>query len=172
MRWIPFTLLVLVGALLEAGNLLNLIAIGDWHIRPAALIVLLVFFAMHCRSHEAIIASFIIGIAMDMTGGQMGPHTISYCLVGGLLNQLSDHFPTRRMFHQAALILTVYLIAEIGAYWLGVLKTGERQEYAYRIFLLTAFYSACIGPFLWRVVRRVNRVIAFRTQRGERGYLR
>ena len=172
MRWIPFTLLVLAGALLEAGNLLNLIALGDWHIKPAALIVLLVFFAVHCRAHEAVIASFIIGIAMDMTGSQMGPHTISYCLVGGLLNQLSDHFPTRRFFHQAVLILTVYLVAEIGAYWLGVLKTGERQEYAYRIFLFTAVYSACVGPILWRFVRRVNRMIAFKTPRGERGYLR
>jgi len=172
MRWIPFTLLVLVGALLEAGNLLNLIALGDWHIRPAVLIVLLVFFAMHCRPHEAIIASFIIGLGMDISGNQMGAYTLSYCLVGGLLNQLSDHFPTRRMFHQAVLILAVYLITAIIAYWLTVLKTGEHQDYAYQIFLLTALYSACIGPVLWTLILRINRVIAFKTLRTERGYLR
>lgn len=172
MRWFPFTLLVLVGTLLEAGNLLNLIALGDWHIRPAVLIVLLVFFAFHCRPHEAVIASFIIGLAMDIAGNLMGPHTISYCLIGGLLNQLGEYLPTRRIFHQAMLVLTTYLVAEIGAYWLGVLKTGEQQEYLYRIFLFTAVYSACIGPIIWRVVYRVNRLIAFKPPRTERGYFR
>ncbi|NLW82991.1 MAG: rod shape-determining protein MreD [Phycisphaerae bacterium] len=172
MRWIPFTLLILVGALLEAGNLLNLIAVGEWHIRPAVLIVALVFFAMHCRAHEAIIASFIIGLAMDIAGHQMGPHTFSYCFIGGLLNQLSDYFPARRIFHQAILILVVYPIAELIAYWLGVLKTGEQQEYVYRVVLFTALYSACIGPIFWTAVRRVNRLIAYKRPRTERGYFR
>lgn len=172
MRWFPFTLLTLAGALLEAGNLLNLIAIGDWHIRPAVLVVLLVFFAMHCRPHEAIITSFIIGLAMDISGSLMGPYTVSYCLVGGLLNQLGEYFPSRRVFHQAALIFMVYLVAELAAYWLGVLKTGERQEYVYQILLFTALYSACIGPILWRIVSRVNRLIAFKHSRSERGFFR
>ena len=57
MRWFPFILMALAGALLEAGNLLNLVAVSDWHIRPAILIVLLVFFAMHCAMHEAVLAS-------------------------------------------------------------------------------------------------------------------
>jgi rod shape-determining protein MreD len=164
--------MVLAAALLEAGNLLNLIAIGDWHIRPAILIVLLSFFAMRSRPHEAIIASFILGLAMDISGSLMGPHTLSYCLVGSLLNQLGEHFPTRRAFHQAVLVFTVYLIAELAAYWLAVLKTGERQEYVYQILLFTAIYSACVSPFVWRVAHRINHLIAFRQPRSERGYFR
>lgn len=152
--------------------MLNLIAVGNWHIRPAVLIVLLVFFAMNCRTREALFASFIIGLAMDMTGTLMGPHLISYFLVGGLLNQLSDHFPTRRVFHQAMLILVVYLCAEIPAYWLTMLKTGERQESIYQLFLFTALYSACAGPFVWRFLQRVYRLIAFKMTHTERGYLR
>jgi rod shape-determining protein MreD len=172
MRWIPFVLLILVGALLEAGHLLNLIAVGDWHIRPAVLIVALVFFATHCRAREAIIASFIVGLAMDIAGSQMGPHTFSYGLIGGLLNQLSDYFPTRRIIHQATLILVVCPVAALLAYWLGVLKTGEPQEYVFRIVLFTAVYSACTGPIFWMGIRRVHRLIAFRRPRTERGYFR
>ena len=172
MRWFPFMIVALAGALLEAGNLLNLIALGDWHIRPAILVVLLVFFVMHCRAHEAIIASFILGLAMDIAGNLMGPHTISYCLIGGLVNQLGEHFPTRRVFHQAAMIFAVYLVTAIAAYWLSVLKTGEQQDYVYRIVLLRALYSACVGPIVWRLVSRVNRLIAFRTPREQRGYAR
>ena len=172
MRWIPFTILVLIGALLEAGNLLNLVAVGSWHIRPSVLIVLLVFFAINCRTRQALIASFIIGLAMDATGTLMGPHVLSYCIVGGLLNQLSDHFPSRRVFHQAMLVFVVFLAAEITAYWLMVLKTGERQETVYQLFLLRAVYSACVAPFFWRALQRINRLIAFKTAHGERGYFR
>ncbi len=172
MRWIPFSILILIAALLEAGNVRNIVAISDWHIRPSLLIVLLAFFAVSCRMHEAIIASFVIGFTMDMIGGQMGPHTVSYCLIGGLLNQLGDHFPSRRIIHQVLLVFGVYLVAGIIAYWLGALKTGERQEYAYRIILYTAFYSACVAPIVWRILRHVHRMIAPRPPRSGRGYLR
>ncbi len=172
MRWIPFLLLTLAGALLEAGNLLNLIALGDWHIRPAPLMILLVFVAVHCRLREAAIASFVLGLAMDMAGSQMGPHTFSYCLVGGLLCQLTDYFPSRRFLHQAAMIFAVYLIAETLAYWLRGIKTGDWQEYGMRIILLTAVYSACAGPLVWRGLRRIMPLIVAAPSHGGRGYLR
>jgi len=172
MRWIPFLILTLVGTLLQAGNLLNLIALGQWHIRPAPLIILLVFVAVHCRLREAVIASFLIGLAMDMSGHQMGPHTLSYCLAGGLLCQLSEYFPSRRMFHQAAMIFCVSLIAGTLAYWLGGLKTGEWQEFAYRVMFLTALYSACVGPLVWRFLRRLVHLVAIIPLSAARGGLR
>lgn len=172
MRWIPFFILTWVAALLQAGDLLNLIALGQWHIRPAPLIVLLVFFAVHCRLREAAIASFLIGLAMDMCGQQMGPHTFSYCLAGGLLCQLSEYFPSRRYFHQAAIIFVVYLTAETLAYWLGGFKSGEWRDFAYRIIFLTALYSACVGPLVWRGLLRLVRLIALTPSAAARGYLR
>ena len=172
MRWIPFLILTLIAALLQAGNLLNLIALGQWHIRPAPLIMLLVFFAAHCRLREAAIASFLIGLAMDMSGSQMGPHTFSYCLIGGLLCQLSEYFPSRRYFHRAAMIFAAYLTAETLAYWLCGLKTGEWRDYAYRIIFLTALYSACVGPLVWRGLSRLVRLIALMPSAAARGYQR
>lgn len=169
MRWIIFFMLILVGALLQAGNLLNLMALGQWHIRPAPMVILLVYFAVQCRMREALIASFLIGLMMDMTGSQMGPHTISYCLAGGLLCQVSEHFPFRRYFQQAIVLLLVCLTAEMLAYWLGAAKTGEWYGYAGRIILLTAIYSACVGPFVWRVLRRLDRLIAITPPSPGRG---
>lgn len=175
MRWVLFAILVLLGAVLEAGNLLNAFALGQWHIRPSALIVLLVFFAVHCRTHEAIITSFVIGLAMDISGSQIGPHTISYCLIGGLLNQLGEYFVLRREVSPAALIFSAYVIAAVIAYWLGAMKTGERQDYAYRIFVLTGLYSAFIGSFFWRFLERINQPASsqsLQTSPPQRGYLR
>jgi rod shape-determining protein MreD len=178
MRWVLLALLVCIGALLEAGSLLNVIAIGQWHIRPSVLSILLAFFAVHCRTHEAIIISFVIGLAMDISGNQLGPlgpHTISYCLIGSLVNQLCEHVVPQRFFQQAALIFLTGVTAGIIAYWLGVLKTGEHQEYAYRILVLTALYSAVIGSIFWRFLQRINRfVVPKPPQTGsfQRGYLR
>lgn len=174
MRWLPFAILIFIGTLLEAGNLLNVIALGQWHIRPAVLIVLLVFYAAQMRTHEALVASFIIGLLMDISGSQMGPHTVSYLLIGGLVHQAADHLRTHRINHQALMIFAAYLAAALIAYWLGALKTGQRQEYAVRIVLLTGFYSACIGPFFWSFLLRVNRgLIAAPSQTPrQRGYFR
>ena len=46
MRWFSFFIVLLAATLLEAGNLLNLFAIGGWYIRPSILITLLVYFAI------------------------------------------------------------------------------------------------------------------------------
>ncbi len=172
MRWLPFAILILVGTLLEAGNLLNVIALGQWHIRPAVLIVLLVFYAAQMRTHEALAASFIIGLMMDISGSLMGPHTVSYLLIGGLVHQVSDHLRLRRINHQAIMIFAAYLAAALIAYWLGALKTSQRPEYAVRIVVLTGFYSACVGPFFWPLLLRVNRSLIARTAQTprQRGY--
>ena len=174
MRWLLFILVVFIGSLLDAGNLLNLLAVGQWHIRPSAMSVLLVFFAVHRRTHNAVILSFIIGLATDISGSQMGPHTVSYCLIGSLLNQLSEYAVPRRFTHQAVLIFAASLAAGIVAYWLGGLKTGHWHSSAYRILALTAVYSALIGPFFWPFLNRLNHLITSKTPQVEaqRGYLR
>lgn len=174
MRWFLLIILTLIGALLEAGNLLNTIALGQWSIRPAVLIVLLVFLAAQARTREALIASFIIGLAMDISGSLMGPHTVSYVLIGGLVHQFSEHVKLRRVTHQAAMIFMAYLAAEIVAYWLGAVKTGEFQAYAYRVVLLTGFYSACLGPFIWRLLQPISRNLISHVSPSStpQGYLR
>jgi len=54
MRWSWFILLTVLAALLEAGNLLNLVAFGYGQVRPSVLLVLLIFTSLRAEPFEAV----------------------------------------------------------------------------------------------------------------------
>ncbi len=97
MRWMRFSIFLLVVTLLNAGNLLNTISVSSLNIRPNLLVILLVFFAGSCPGFEAITASFAIGFAADISGPVMGPAFLSFGLFGWLLRQSS--FRLRKYLH-------------------------------------------------------------------------
>lgn len=156
MRWISFAVIVLIATLLEAGNLLNVFAIGGWYIRPGILITLLVFYAFSCQPRDAIICSFIIGFAADLTGVVMGPHILCYGVLGFLLNQSNQVLYAKRAIYKAMIVFCVYLIAETFSHWLGLLKGLDIQGSFYSILLFTAFYSAAISPIIWSILSVVS----------------
>lgn len=156
MKWVSFIIVLLVATVLEAGNLLNLFAIGGWYIRPSVLITLLVYYALSARTHEAIMYSFLIGFATDLTTGLMGPHTICYGLIGFLVNQSSQLVLARRAVFQAMIVFAVYFLAETLSYWLGLMKGLESAGNYYSILLFTGLYSALISPVLWSALSVIS----------------
>lgn len=156
MRWFSFTIILLVATLLEAGNLLDVAAFGDWGIRPGILITLLVYYALTCRMNEAISCSFLIGLAADMSDGLLGPHMICYGLMGVLLNQASNTLSMKRATHKALFIFLTFMVTETCAYWLSILKTHESRTNIYSILFFTAMYSAIISPLIWSVLSSLS----------------
>lgn len=156
MRWFSFIVILLIAIILEAGNLLNVFAIGGWYIRPAILITLLVYYSFSCQPHDAIICSFLIGFAADLTGDVMGPHMICFGLLGLLLNQSNQILFAKRAIYKAMIVFAIYLIAETFSYWLGILKGLETTDSYYSIMLFTAVYSAVISPILWSILSTVS----------------
>jgi rod shape-determining protein MreD len=156
MRWFSFTLVLFGATLLEAGNLLNLFAIGGWYIRPSILITLLVYYCLCSRTQEAIVCSFMIGFATDLTTGFMGPHTICYGLIGLLVNQSSQVILARRAVHKVIMVFGVYFVAETLSYWLGLMKGHELPDSYYSILLFTGLYSALISPVIWSILSALS----------------
>lgn len=155
MRWFSFFIILLIATLLEAGNLLNLLTVGGWTIRPSILITLLVYYAVTSRSHEAISFSFLIGLAADLATGLLGPHMICYGLAGLLFNSASHTLTMRRATHKALFVFLAFMATEIGAYWLSVLKTHEMRSNIYSALFFTAIYSAVISPLIWSLLSSV-----------------
>ncbi len=151
MRWLTFFIFLLIGTLLDAGGLLDIFAIGGAAVGPDVLITLLVFYAVTCRPHEAISCCFIIGIAADLAAGVMGPHFVCYGLLGTMLNTIARSMTVRHAVQQAGFVFAVYLIAEIAAYWLNLLRYTPNPN-AYSIFLLTAIFSAILCPLIWSLL--------------------
>lgn len=170
MRWISFIIILLIAAVLEAGNLLNVFAIGGWYVRPAILITLLVYYSFSCRPRDAIICSFVIGFAADLTGDAIGPHMICFGLLGLLLNQSNQILFAKRAIYKAMIVFAVYLIAETFSHWLGLLKGFDTKDSYYSIMLFTAVYSAVISPVIWSILSTVSGGFTAMKSQHERTY--
>lgn len=170
MRWFLFLIILLIATLLEAGNLLNVFAIGGWTIRPSILITLLVYYSFSSRSRDAIICAFIIGFTADLTAPVMGPHMLCFGLLGVLLNQSSQVILARRAIHKAMIVFAVYFIAETFSHWLGLLKDIPSQSNYYSILFFTAVYSAIISPVIWSILSALSGWFSAPKKRSERIY--
>jgi len=170
MRWFVFIISLLIATLLEAGNLLNVFAIGAWMIRPSILITLLVYYALNCRPSDAISCSFIIGLAADLAAGLLGPYMICYGIMGFLLSSMGQMLVMKKAFHKALFVFSTFIVMETGAYWLTFLKTHEPQSNFYSIMFLTALYSAIICPLVWSALSSASGLSQTNSSKSRRGY--
>lgn len=165
MRWIPFTLLLAAATLLNSGNLLNLIAVGSLNIRPDLLLIMMIFFAVQADWRDGVIAAFIIGLAADISGVAMGPHVLTYGLIGAILAQTRRVVIMKRKRHQALSIFVIALIAGVMIQLLTWMKTGVLTEKFHWIVLGTALYSALAGPIVWWILSTLAPLV-FQPKRG------
>lgn len=149
MRWFRFAVLLVIATVLQAGPV-DVIAVVNPDIKPDLLVILLVFFAVHCNPSEAIIISFTVGFAADIiaVGCPMGPQIISFGLFGTALANLHRVIAIRKMPYQSLAIFIISILTTISAHFLTFLRTQPSTPDIYVLFG-TALYSALIGPFLF-----------------------
>lgn len=170
MRWFSFILILLIATLLESGNLLNLFAIGGWYIRPSILITLLVYYSLACRTQDAIICAFMIGLAADITTRLIGPHMLVFGSLGLLLNQCNQILLVQRAHFKAIIIFAVYFVAQTMTHWLGLIKGQLYPDGYYTVIFFTAIYSAIVGPVVWSILASVSGRLRIKKARSERAY--
>jgi len=146
MRWFRFAVFISLVTVLQAG-LIDVIAITN--IKPDLLLILLVFFAIYCDTQEAIITSFVIGFAADITASAMGPRIISFGLFGTALAYLHRIIAIRKMPHQSLVIFVTGLLAGALALFLTFIKGEPVPPNIYAVLLGIPLYSAMVGPFLF-----------------------
>lgn len=152
MRWWRFTFFVVLVAVLQASAAMNLLSLTDMRIRPDILLILLVYFAVSCDSFDAVITSFALGFAADITGMVLGPHIITYGLIGTLLAHIRKVILLKNTRQQALAILATGIVTEVIALALTHLKAPELAKTgAFKIFAVAA-YSAILWFLLkWLV---------------------
>ncbi|MBL7133868.1 MAG: rod shape-determining protein MreD [Phycisphaerae bacterium] len=159
MRWIPLLILTYVVVLLETtvgrALFINTASLGS--VGPDLTALVVVFVAFYARSAtDAMIAAWILGFAVDLTvGGAMGamtvvgPMSIAYCLVAGLLWRVRDAFFRERAVTQALLALAFCALAH-GA-WVtaqAMLAPGPAAFGDYGRTLGQALAGACYTALL------------------------
>jgi rod shape-determining protein MreD len=150
MRWLRFAVFVLIVTVLQASLLLDIIAVTTLNIKPNLLLILLVFFAIHCNTTDAIIISFVIGFAADISiGPAMGSQTISFGLFGTALAYLTRIISVKKYPYQAlAIFMTASLVGTL-VHFLSLLKGQAVVSNIFTTIMGTALYSAVVGPFLF-----------------------
>lgn len=146
MRWLRFTVLILIATLLQA-SLIDRVTFSS--IRPDLLLVLLAFFAIYANSFNAIITSFTIGFAADLIASSMGPHIISFGLLGVLLANMHRVIAIRKLPYQAAAIFVLGILTGALTALLTFLQTRAPSAGLFAAIFGTAVYSALVGPFLF-----------------------
>lgn len=150
MRWFRFAVFIAFVAVLQASQLLNMIALTNLGIKPNLLLALLVFFTIYCSTTDAIITSFTIGFAADISiGSAIGSQTISFGLFGTALAYFNRLITIRNIPYQSLVIFITGCLAGSFAHFLALLKGLSAVANVYTVILGTALYSAIIGPFLF-----------------------
>jgi len=160
MRWFRFAVLILAATIVQKGVL------ARFGFKPDLLLVLLVFFAVHCSTSDAIISSFAIGLAADLIGSPMpmGPHTIGFGVCGTALAYLHRVVAIRKMPHQALAIFAATLLAGALIHLLASLIRSELlAPNIYTVLFWTSVCSSIVGPFLfmplaWCMNMKMNRL--------------
>lgn len=148
MRWLRFTLLLTVLAILQAG-FVDIISILS--VKPDILIAALVFCAIYFHTNQAILTSFAIGFAADLSiGGYIvGSYTLAFGLVGCILAYLCRYIVLKRMPYQAFAIFITAFIAGCLAWVVADLRSTPGPLDPYGNLLWQCLYSAVLGPFLF-----------------------
>jgi len=164
MRWLRFAVLVLVATILQT-SLIGMISLQG--ARPDLLLILLVFFAISIDPRDAIVASFAIGFAADLSNpirGLMGPQIISFGVFGTLLSDVHSIVSIQRMTYQAATILIVSALTALLSYLLTFFKADPATPQFAAQVLWHPLYSAILGPVLffpiawWMRISRRGRI--------------
>jgi rod shape-determining protein MreD len=146
MRWVRFAFLVCAASVLQAGFLSN------QNLKLDLLLINVVFFAIYYSCSEAIVTSFALGFAADISGfgHAMGPQMISFGLAGTALAFLHRIIAIRKKPYQAIAIFISVILTGILT---GLLNHFKGDPYPdavyYKSVLFTALVSAIVGPFLF-----------------------
>jgi rod shape-determining protein MreD len=151
MRWFRFAVLVLVATVLQT-SVVGMIAIGRPDIKPDLLLILLVFFATRADPQNAVLTSFAIGFAADLSSpvrGLMGPQIISFGVFGTLLSDVHSIISIRRMSHQAVTIFIIGSLTALLSHLLTFFRADPAVAHAGTELFWQPLYSAILGPFLF-----------------------
>lgn len=120
---------------------------------PDLLLVLLVFYAVHSASFDAIITSFLTGLVFDLIStNPLGAGIIAFGIVGTGLAYLQRVFSLRYFLFASAAIFFAGFACSLIIYFLTLLKTGAAGNLV-NAAVWTSLYSAVAGPFLFPALK-------------------
>lgn len=152
MRWLRFTVLILVAAILQT-SVVSLLGLTTAHIRPNLLLILLVYFAVHAPGPYGILTSFTIGLGADLIGSGMGPLMVSFGLTGSLITELRKLIVLRGILNQIIVVLSAGIVSGLLSLPLYAVKGCPLPTGRWQLILWEPLYSALLAPMLFWMIK-------------------
>ena len=148
MHWVRFAILILATVVVQA-SLGDLIALGSTDVRPDFLLVVMVYLGVHGVPTDAVITSFVSGLARDVVGLTLGPEMLSFGVCGTLLSSVRRYVMIRSVPWQAITILISGAVTASLSRILSLVKGVPVPGDLLTQILYCPLYSAIIGPAIF-----------------------
>jgi len=170
MSWIAFGILLYLVTVVQTA-LVPFLAVQG--VRPDLMIILAVFYALSARSADALIACWIIGLAMDLTSqsysaaANVGVSALTLGLVSLLPVALRDLTFRDSAVTQLLFTFLVKLLAAclVGLHLVCVTDRRERLSDILWAALYAAIYTAILAPYVHGILHRLRGPLGIGTTR-------
>ena len=164
MRWITFAILLYCVTVIQTTVAPMLKLHGVW---PDFLVIVAVYYALAAAPRDAMLACWVVGLAIDLTGasylehGNVGIAALSLGLIAILLVKareltFRDSIWTALFFtFTAELILSVL----VGVHRLYVAKAPGRLGDVATVGVYLAAYTAVVAPYVHWILRQLRGVL-------------
>ncbi len=159
MRWVSFFTLAVGVLTLQSALIPHVELLGA---RPDLLLVVTVFFAMHAKWRDALVASWAIGAMADlMTIERFGLLALSYAMSAVIVASVRDFLFRYNAFSQ--FMVTAVAASLVGLGWLVYQRimfalSSSFVTDAVVLLLLTPVYTGLLAPPLHAVLLPMSRV--------------
>jgi len=157
MKWFRFSLLILATTVIGSSALMDVISLTEQHIKPNLLLIMLVYFAINCSSYDAIICSFSIGLAADLTGTLIGPYFLSCGIIGTALAYVRKVIILKKTAQQASAIFVTGAVIQLVAVMLMKFKVSNITNAGFSVTMAMSMYSAILWFLLKMPVQALGK---------------
>ncbi|MBX3395856.1 MAG: rod shape-determining protein MreD [Phycisphaerae bacterium] len=163
MRWLPFAILLYVTTVLQTA-FAPFIAIHT--VRPDLMLILAVYYAMHARRYDALIACWIIGLVTDLAGtsyteqgySNIGVSAMAFGIIGLIVVSMRE-----LAFRESAAtqLITTFLAKlalnlMVGSHMLYVLDDWGRFPGVFTVAFWHAVYTAGLALYGYWILRQMR----------------
>ena len=144
---------------LVLAMILSVIYMPPWALwaRPEWVLLVLVYWVLAVPERCGMTLAAFVGLLQDsLTGSLLGSHVLSYALIIAVVMLSHQRLRMYDVWQQAGFVFILIGLQQLMVYWIG-LATGQQKVGLW--FLLPAFISALIWPWLMVVLRGIRRSV-------------
>jgi rod shape-determining protein MreD len=170
MAWIFYSIIILVFSIIDAGNLINFLAVTELNIKPELMAVIMAILISYSSNEDAIGIAFFAGFMADVSGTSIGPCMIAYGIAGTLYSRIRGAIQFDQIRFQVLIIFFITLLVLMISEPLILWKTADSMPRMPMRILATALFTAITGPFIWQPAEYIRKLLGMPQRQTDRRF--